>query len=118
MALLLVHYTPFVQSDLDAFSAFNGIKSTKIKQIFPPFNSTKNVVLHNGPPPGFYDSNAAVEISLDTQTFHGIAPDANLICVYAASSNDPDLISALYFVIANGLASVSYSYILDCACSI
>ena len=106
ICLLLWNYTPFLQRNLDVASALSGIKSTTIEQIFPPFNYTRSTVLHNPVPPNFYDSGAASEEYIDTQIAHGMAPDAKLIYVNALAPNNPDLLSALNFVVSQGLANV------------
>ena len=113
ICLLLWNYTPFLQRNLDVASAVSGIKSTTIEQIFPPFNYTRSTVLHNPIPSGFYSSNP--EEYMDTQIAHGMAPDAKLIYVNALSPNDTDLLSALNFVVSQGLANVrtAGTYFMD-----
>eukprot|EP00271_Cylindrocystis_brebissonii_P022223 TRINITY_DN8466_c0_g1_i2.p1 TRINITY_DN8466_c0_g1~~TRINITY_DN8466_c0_g1_i2.p1 ORF type:complete len:702 (-),score=68.99 TRINITY_DN8466_c0_g1_i2:558-2663(-) len=107
IALLLWNYNPFVQADLDAFSGLHDIPSTTITQIFPPFNKTTLAGLLSNPPPlGFYDEGAGVEIALDTQIAHGIAPDAKLVYIYAASPNDADLLQAINAAIQFGIGSM------------
>jgi subtilase family serine protease len=46
------------------------------------------------------------EETLDVESVHGQAPDANVVFVAAASCNDPDLLDALAFIVHNRLASI------------
>ncbi len=46
------------------------------------------------------------EETLDVQQVHGVAPDANVHSVAAASCTDPDLLSALAYIVDNHLASI------------
>jgi subtilase family serine protease len=46
------------------------------------------------------------EETLDVESVHGQAPDANVVFVAAASCLDQDLLDALAFIVDNGLASI------------
>eukprot|EP00271_Cylindrocystis_brebissonii_P013253 TRINITY_DN32965_c0_g1_i1.p1 TRINITY_DN32965_c0_g1~~TRINITY_DN32965_c0_g1_i1.p1 ORF type:complete len:705 (-),score=49.82 TRINITY_DN32965_c0_g1_i1:429-2543(-) len=107
IAMLLWNYNPFTQSDLDQFSIIHGLTSTTIEQVFPPYNVTKKKqLLNNPPPPDFYLTGVGGEIALDTQIAHGMAPDAELVYVYAETNADESLVPALNAVLEFKLASI------------
>lgn len=97
---------PTIEEDANAFSALNGL---------PTFNSSNfEIVYPEGKPK---DPNAGVllgwdvEIALDIQWSHSIAPNAKIIVVAAAGQDSETFQNALNYVVNNHLGySVSNSW--------
>jgi subtilase family serine protease len=91
--------SPFAAADLKLFDSVFGLPDPSFTQIVMP-----------GTPP--FDPNNAnivgwtLEIALDTQWSHAMAPAANIVLVAAKSNNDQDLIDALNYALDHHLGSV------------
>jgi subtilase family serine protease len=91
--------SPNIVSQLDALNSFYGLPSSSFTQIAPdgltPFDPT------NGDMVGW-----AVEISLDVEWAHAIAPGANIDLVLAKSDQDSDLLSAIEYAVDHHLGDI------------
>jgi kumamolisin len=85
IAIVDAYDAPKVRQDLTTFSTQFGLPA--------PTTSNFQVVYASGHKPA-YNSDWEGEISLDTQIVHGIAPNAKIILVEAASSSNADLLQA------------------------
>lgn len=98
--------SPYIQKDLDRWSALFGLPSTTIQFEYPPFENNASA----NPPPGF-EPDLALEEVLDVEIVHGLAPGARIVYLGAATFDDAGLDAAISYVIEEGLASVvSNSY--------
>ncbi len=103
IAIVDAYDDPNAESDLGVFSRQFGL----------PVNTTGNGTFRK-----FYASghkpapnaNWSVEISLDLQWAHAIAPKATIILVEAASNNFSDLLKAVDVAVRNGASVVSMSW--------
>jgi kumamolisin len=93
---------PFALSDLQTFSAQFGLPVPNLGN-FRVYYSDKNGVQTNVPPN--YDAGWEVEISLDIQWAHAMAPNANIILVEAVSNQFNDLLAGVN--LANNLLSAA-----------
>jgi hypothetical protein len=92
---------PTIASDLTKFDATFGLPDP----VFTKVNQT------GGSTPPIADSGWAVEIALDVEWAHAIAPKANILLVEANTSNDFDLYTAVRFAARQpGVVAVSMSW--------
>ncbi len=102
VAIVDAYASPTMQSDANEFARVVGDKPFRPGQYrqYPlgPFTDT---AANECDAAGWYG-----EETLDVQQVHGEAPDANVRFVGAASCNDPDLLSALAYIVDNHLASI------------
>ena len=109
IALVEGYGYPAAESDANlAFSTFGLplLTSSTFEEVFP---DGKPILPDIG-----YDEGWNVEIALDIQSAHAIAPGAKIIEVASAGQDDEDFISALNYVINHKLANtVSNSWELD-----
>lgn len=98
IAIVDAYDDPYALTDLQTFDANFGIPD-------PP--SFKKIYASSKPRT---NSGWALEISLDVQWAHAIAPKANIILVEAASSNLSNLLKAVDTAVANGATAVSMSW--------
>src|ERR1051325_4619244 len=84
-----------IQSDLDTFCRQFGISSTTV-QILGSNSST--------------DTGWAMEIALDVEWAHAIAPNATIILSVARSSSSTDLLAAVDAAVSAGATVVSMSW--------
>ena len=91
--------SPNIVSELAAFNSFYGLPSPSFTQIAPdgltPFDPTNGDMV-----------SWAVEISLDVQWAHAIAPGANIDLVLAKSDQDSDLLSAIQYAVDHHLGDI------------
>lgn len=109
IVLLEAYGYPTIMDDANAFSKLSGLpalNSTNFEIVYPegkPANPNAGVLVG-------WD----VEIALDVQWAHSIAPKAKIIVVAAAGQDNEDFQDAINYVTANGLAhSVSDSWETD-----
>src|SRR6266852_9791056 len=90
---------PHIQTDLTHFDGFWNLPHTSLTVLSPfgdpGFDPTKKIQR------GF-----SVEISIDVEWAHAMAPGAALVLVQAISANDVDLVAALKYAIDNNLGDV------------
>jgi subtilase family serine protease len=86
IAVIDCYDQPNIANDLAAFDAALGIAA-------PP--SFTKVGENGGAPPSTTDQNWGLEISLDVEWAHGMAPGAKILLVEASSSNFADIFAAL-----------------------
>jgi subtilase family serine protease len=98
IAIIDAYDDPKIASDLATFDNMYGL---------PAANFTK-VVPSTGTPA--YDQGWAVEISLDVEWAHAIAPGATILLVEAASSSFTDLLTAVDTAVSMGAKQVSMSW--------
>ena len=100
---------------VDAYDDANAANDLAVfsKQFNLPACTTANgcfrQLYSNGRKPSA-NANWAVEISLDIQWAHAIAPQAKILLVEAPSNNLSDLLSAVDFAVRNGASVVSMSW--------
>jgi subtilase family serine protease len=84
---------PFITQDLATFDATFGLPA-----------AIPDIVTPDGPPP--FNMAWAVEISLDVEWAHVVAPGAHIVLVLAKSDQDADLLSATRYAIDHDLGDV------------
>ena len=84
---------PFITQDLQTFDSMFGLPA-----------ATPDIVTPDGVPP--FNTGWAVEISLDVEWAHVVAPGAHLELVLAKSSSDADLLSATRYAVDHNLGEV------------
>jgi subtilase family serine protease len=102
VAIVDAYASPTMLSDANKYAKVTGdrpFRSGQYQQYLPvTFTST---AANQCGAAGWYG-----EESLDVESVHGQAPDANVRYVAAASCQDSDLLSALTFIVQNNLASI------------
>jgi subtilase family serine protease len=94
---------PKITSDLDTFSKTFGLPQTKAGTF------TFSVAYAGGTKPA-PDANWAVEISLDVEWAHAIAPNANILLVEANTNSFVDMYAAVDYAVGQGAKVVSMSW--------
>lgn len=103
IAIVDAYDDPAIESDLQVFSSQFGLPAcTTANGCF-----TKIYAARTKPAA---DSGWALEISLDVEWAHAIAPQARIILVEAASSSFSDLMKAVDTAVRNGATVVSMSF--------
>jgi len=101
IAIVDAYDDPTVENDLNVFSSQFGL---------PPITSANFEKHMMSPPPG-PNGGWALEISLDVQWAHAIAPDAKILLVEARSSSLTDLLAAVdYARTRSDVVAVSMSW--------
>jgi len=97
IAIVDAYDHPNIASDLNTFSSTFGL---------PPANFTKAT------PQGLPKTNSgwALEISLDVEWAHAVAPKANILLVEAASNSYSNLMSAIDYAATHGAVVISNSW--------
>jgi subtilase family serine protease len=102
VAIVDAYASPTMQSDANEFSKVVGDEPFRPGQYQQYLPSTfTDTAADECDAAGWYG-----EETLDVESVHGQAPDANVRFVAAASCNDPDLLSALAYIVDNHLASI------------
>src|SRR5262249_51844593 len=91
IAIVDAYDDPNVVSDLAAFSSAYGLPAANISVV----NQTGGSIKPRA------DSGWALEISLDVQWAHAIAPGASILLVEANSNSDSDLLAAVDYAAAH-----------------
>jgi subtilase family serine protease len=86
-----------IQSDANAFSAQYGL---------PPLTLGSNFAITNVPGPSFCEAFDQVEINIDVEWAHAIAPGANINLIVPPSASFQDVNEAEYISVNRGLANV------------
>jgi subtilase family serine protease len=94
---------PNAESDLGVFSAQFGLPACTTS------NGCFRKVYANGKKP-VANANWAVEVSLDVQWAHAIAPKATILLVEAPTNNLSDLVNGATVAVRNGASTVSMSW--------
>jgi subtilase family serine protease len=103
IAIVDAYDDPNIESDLAVFSEQLGLPSCTSS------NGCFTKISASGKKPRT-DAGWALEISLDVEWAHAIAPAANILLVEAATSRFTDLIQAVDVAVANGASAVSMSF--------
>jgi subtilase family serine protease len=103
IAIVDAYDHPAIESDLSAFSNQFGLTACTTA------NGCFKKIYASGKKPAV-DAGWALEISLDVEWAHAIAPQANIILVEAASSSFSDLMNAVDVAVRNGATVVSMSF--------
>jgi kumamolisin len=98
IAIVDAYNAPNATTDLTTFSLQFGLPLPNTVN-FQVVYAASNGSLSSTPP--VYDAGWEVEISLDVQWVHAMAPNANIILVEAVSNSDSDLLAAV--TLANNL---------------
>ena len=102
VAIVDAYASPTMQSDANQFAKVVGDKPFRPGQYQQYLPSTfTDTAANECDAPGWYG-----EETLDVESVHGQAPDANVRFVAGASCTDPDLLSALAYIVDNHLASI------------
>jgi len=102
VAIVDAYASPTMQSDANEFAKVVGDKPFRAGQYQQYLPSTfTDTAADECDAPGWYG-----EETLDVEQVHGEAPDANVHFVAASSCTDPDLLSALAYIVDNHLASI------------
>ena len=106
IVLVDAYGSPTIMSDANAFSTMMGLPALTA--------STLKIVYPDGPPiANPYPTGWPVEISLDVEWAHAIAPKAKLVLVVAPSDDAEELSYALNYAVSHQLGEVisnSYGY--------
>ena len=106
IVLVDAYGSPTIQSDANAFSKMMGLA--------PLTDANFQTVYPDGPPiANPYPTGWPVEISLDVEWAHAMAPHARIVLVVAPSDDPDDLAYALHYAISHNLGDVisnSYGY--------
>ena len=103
IAIVDAYDDPNIASDLNVFSSKFGLRSCTT------FNGCFRKIYASGRKP-LTNAGWALEISLDVEWAHAIAPQAKIILVEAASSSFTSLLSAVDVAVKNGASVVSMSF--------
>ena len=102
VAIVDAYASPTMQSDANQFATVTGDRAFRPGQYQQYLPGTfTNTAANQCDAPGWYG-----EQTLDVESVHGQAPDANVRYVAAASCLDTDLLSALAYIVDNHLASI------------
>ena len=106
IVLVDAYGSPTIQSDANLFASTMGL---------PPLTAANfQTVYPDGPPiANPYPTGWPVEISLDVEWAHAMAPDAKIVLVVAPSDDADELAYALHYAVSHGLGEVisnSYGY--------
>ncbi len=106
IVLVDAYGSPTIQSDANAFSKMMGLA--------PLTDANFQTVYPDGPPiANPYPTGWPVEISLDVEWAHAMAPKAKIVLVVAPSDDADELAYALHYAVSHGLGEVisnSYGY--------
>jgi subtilase family serine protease len=102
IAIVDAYHAPNALADLQVFSANFGLPVPNDSNFQVVYASPAGTTALTPPP---YDSGWEMEISLDIQWAHAMAPGANILLVEAASSNLSDMFAAVR--LASALVSTS-----------
>jgi hypothetical protein len=97
IAIVIAYRSNTIQADLNAFCAQYGLAPLTLTILQP----------YGVPPP---DAGWAMEMTLDVEWAHAIAPGANIILVEALSNSGNDLINAVDFANTLGADVISMSW--------
>ncbi len=100
VAIVDAYASPTMQADANQFGTVLGDKPFRPGQYQEHLPSTFTDTAACDAP-GWYQ-----EQTVDVEQVHGEAPDANVRFVAGASCNDPDLLTALAYIVDNHLASI------------
>lgn len=109
VAIVDAYDNPYVLTEFNTFSGEFGLPSEPSSNPTLPSNKVFQVLFASGTRPA-YDANWALEMSLDTQWAHAMAPGAKILLVEAASNDLLDLLDAVEKAIAAGAKFVSMSW--------
>ncbi len=102
VAIVDAYASPTMRSDANEFAKVVGDQPFRPGQYQQYLPSTfTDTAADECDAPGWYG-----EETLDVEQVHGEAPNANVHYVAAASCTDPDLLSALAYIVDNHLASI------------
>jgi subtilase family serine protease len=100
IVIIDAYSSPSLQTDVDTFSLVMGIPDTTVQVIQP----AGNVPTFNASDPNQFGW--AIEISLDVQWAHAMAPGAKIVLAEAPSNNDADILAVTKYVIDNKIGDV------------
>jgi subtilase family serine protease len=106
IVLIDAYGSPTIESDANNFSTIMGLpalNSSNFQIVYPDGQSQQNP----------YPTGWPVEISLDVEWAHAIAPNANIVLVVAKTDTDTEMASVLHYAIKHQLGTVisnSYGY--------
>jgi subtilase family serine protease len=96
---------PYIASDLATFDSTFGLPAANLN-IICVGHTAATIPCSFSPPINDDQLSWAVEIALDTQYAHAIAPGATINLVISETDNDPDILAAQQYVINNKLGDV------------
>ena len=108
IAIIDAFDNPTIASDLASFSARFGLPAANFVKAIPNGDSYAPESTPGGKTPT-YDGRWALEIALDVEWAHAIAPMAKILLVEASSAGG-DLFSAVDYAVAQGANQVSMSF--------
>lgn len=103
IAIVDAYDNPAIESDLGVFSAQYGLPACTTA------NGCFTKVYASGSKPGV-DPGWALEIALDVQWAHAVAPKAKILLVEARSSSFTDLMAAVAIAVQKGAGTISLSW--------
>jgi subtilase family serine protease len=102
VAIVDAYAAPTIESDTNQLAAVTGNQPFRTGQFTQDLSSTwTDTAADECDASGWYG-----EETLDVEEVHGMAPNANVVYVGAASCNDPDLLAAESLIVDNHLASI------------
>ena len=106
IAIIDAYDNPTIATDLNNFSARFGLQSATLQQVY--YSGTSSTKTTTTAPA--YNSGWALEIALDVEWAHAIAPGAKIRLVEAPSANTNDLFGAVDYAVSQGASQVSMSF--------
>jgi hypothetical protein len=98
IAIIDAYDDPTIANDVATFSRRYGLPQADLTKVVPTSGTPR------------YDAGWAVEIALDVEWAHAIAPKASLLLVEARSDSVADLMAAVDTAVAKGASQVSMSW--------
>ena len=109
IAIIDAYDNPTIASDLATFSTRFGLPAANFVKAIPNGNSYAPESTPGGTTPA-YNGGWALEIALDVEWAHAIAPLAKILLVEAASASGDALFSAVDYAVSQGANQVSMSF--------
>ena len=106
IALIDAYDDPTAASDLASFSSTFGLPAANFQKVY--YSGNPNSPVSTTAPA--YNSGWALEISLDVQWAHAIAPNAKILLVEAPSASTNALFGAADYAVSQGASQVSMSF--------
>ena len=103
IAIIDAYDNPTIATDLANFDTKFGVPTANFTKVYTSGSSATST-------PPATDPNWALEIALDVEWSHVIAPAAKILLVEAASANGYDLFNAVNYAVSQGANQVSMSF--------
>ena len=106
IAIIDAYDNPTIAGDLNTFDTKFSLPAATFQEAY--YSGTSPTGTTTTPPA--YNSGWALEIALDVEWSHAVAPGAKILLVEAPSANTNDLFGAVNYAISQGASQVSMSF--------